>query len=568
MINPLNKVIEKYTEEDDLTPKLFTLLKSGISFSQIKKDILAGIIVAIVALPLAIAFAIASGVSPEKGLITAIFAGFIISALGGSRVQIGGPTGAFIVIVYGIVQKYGVDGLIISTFIAGVMMILFGIFRLGNSLKYIPHSLIVGFTTGIAVIIFSTQVKDFLGLTIAKVPSEFLEKWVSYFENIATINYEAVGISILAIVIILYFPKVTKYFKFLNSISFIPSPLIAIVACTLLVKLLDLPVETIESKFGEIPSNIPFPKIPSLNLETIKSLMSPAFTIALLGGIESLLSASVADSMTGGKHRPNSELVGQGIANMVSALLGGIPATGAIARTATNVKNGGRTPIAGMVHALVLLLIMLVAAPIAKLIPLSCLAGVLIVVAYNMSEFRDFIAIFHSNKYDRIVLVTVFLLTIIFDLVVAIQIGVILAFFLFVRKISKMTNIDVFDAENISSALFDVEFPKLKDDIMVFDLSGAFFFASSSIIQKTLREISRIPKIIIFNFRRVPVIDETAIHELEKEIHKFTKSGTKVFITGFNKTIEAELLKMKIDSIAIIKKDITQIVEQLKQDGY
>lgn len=564
----IKKFIEKYTEEDDLTPKLFTLLKSGITLSDLKNDILAGIIVAIVALPLAIAFAIASGVSPEKGLITAIFAGFIISALGGSRVQIGGPTGAFIVIVYGIVQKYGVDGLIISTFIAGVMLVLFGIFRLGSSLKYIPHSLIVGFTSGIAVIIFSTQVKDFLGLTIEKVPSEFLEKWISYFEHIDTTNYASVGISSLAILTILYFPKITKYFNVLNPISFIPSPLIAIVVCTLIAKFFHLPIDTIESKFGEIPSSIPFPKIPTLNLEVIKSLISPAFTIALLGGIESLLSASVADSMIGGKHRPNSELIGQGIANMVSALLGGIPATGAIARTATNVKNGGRTPVAGMVHAIVLLLIMLVAAPIAKLIPLSCLAGVLIVVAYNMSEFHDFIAIFNSNKYDRIVLVTVFLLTIIFDLVIAIQIGVILAFFLFVRKISKIADINVLDGDNIAEALFDVEFPKLRDDVMIFDLSGAFFFASSSIIQKTLREISRIPKIIIFNFTRVPVIDETAIHELEKEIHKFNKGGTSVFITGFNKAIETELIKMKIDDIAVMKKEIKQIIEHLKQDGY
>lgn len=563
----IKKFIEKYTEEDDLTPKLFTLFKSGTLFGTLKNDILAGIIVAIVALPLAIAFAIASGVSPEKGLITAIFTGFIISALGGSRVQIGGPTGAFIVIVYGIVQKYGVDGLILSTFIAGAMLVSFGIFRLGSSLKYIPHSLIVGFTSGIAVIIFSTQVKDFLGLSIEKVPSEFLEKWVSYFEHIDTINYASVGISTLAILTILYFPKITKYFKFLNSISFIPSPLIAIVLCTLIAKFFHLPIDTIESKFGEIPSNIPFPKIPTLNLEVLKSLISPAFTIALLGGIESLLSASVADSMIGGKHRPNSELIGQGVANMVSALLGGIPATGAIARTATNVKNGGRTPIAGMVHAVVLLLIMLVAAPIAKLIPLSCLAGVLIVVAYNMSEFRDFIAIFNSNKYDRIVLVTVFLLTIIFDLVIAIQIGVILAFFLFVRKISKMTSIDVLD-NNMSDELFDVKFPKLKEDTMIFDLSGAFFFASSSIIQKTLREISRIPKIIIFNFRRVPVIDETAIYELEKEIHKFNSAGTKVFITEFNSNIETELIKMKIGDIAVMKKDIKQIIEHLKEDGY
>ncbi|MEK7433553.1 MAG: SulP family inorganic anion transporter [Cyanobacteriota bacterium] len=554
--------------KEDLTPEFFTLLKSGITFDHLKKDILSGIIVGIVALPLAIAFAIASGVSPEKGLITAIFAGFIISFLGGSRVQIGGPTGAFIVIVYGIVQKYGFDGLVVSTFLAGFILILLGLFKVGNALKYIPHSLIVGFTSGIAVIIFSTQVKDFFGLSIEKVPSEFLEKWLSYFEHFNTINPFSLIISILSIIIIIYFPKITKSVKFLNKISVIPSPLIAIIICTLISKLFDLNIDTIESKFGEIPNTIPMPKIPNLSLDIIRSTISPAFTIAILGAIESLLSASVADSMIGAKHKPNMELIAQGVANMTSALLGGIPATGAIARTATNVKNGGRTPIAGMVHAIILLLIMLIAAPIAKLIPLSCLAGVLMVVAYNMSEIPDFIAIFNSNKYDRIILLTVFFLTIIFDLVIAIQIGVFLSFFLFVRRMSKMTNIEILDNDEHSDELFDDEFPNLKEDIMIFDLSGAFFFASSSIIQKTLREISKLPKIIIFNFRRVPVIDETAIHELEREIHNFNKIGTKVFLTGFNKNIETELIKMKINNLAMMKDNIKEIIEYLKINEY
>lgn len=562
-------MIEKIKNlKEDLTPEFFTILKSGITFDDLKKDILSGIIVGIVALPLAIAFAIASGVSPEKGLITAIFAGFIISFLGGSRVQIGGPTGAFIVIVYGIVQKYGFDGLVVSTFLAGFILILLGLFKVGNALKYIPHSLIVGFTSGIAVIIFSTQVKDFFGLSIEKVPSEFLEKWLSYFEHFNTINPFSLIISILSIIIIIYFPKITKSVKFLNKISVIPSPLIAIIICTLISKFFDLNIDTIESKFGEIPNTIPMPKIPNLSLDIIRSTIAPAFTIAILGAIESLLSASVADSMTGGKHKPNMELIAQGVANMTSALLGGIPATGAIARTATNVKNGGRTPISGMVHAISLLLIMLIAAPIAKLIPLSCLAGVLMVVAYNMSEIRDFIAIFNSNKYDRMVLLTVFFLTIIFDLVIAIQIGVFLSFFLFIRKISKMTNIEILDNDEYSEDLFDKEFPNLKKDIMIFDLSGAFFFASSSIIQKTLREISKLPKIIIFNFRRVPIIDETAIHELEREIHNFNKVGTKVFLTGFNKNIEVELIKMKINNLAIMKDNIKEIIEYLKINEY
>jgi SulP family sulfate permease len=552
------------TLREELTPKLFTLLKEGITFEQIKKDILAGIIVGIVALPLAIAFAIASGVSPEKGLITAIFAGFIISVFGGSRVQIGGPTGAFIVIVSGIVAKYGVEGLTIATFLAGFIIILMGVFRIGNALKYIPHPLIVGFTSGIAVIIFSTQVKDFFGLTIEKAPSEFLEKWVSYFEHFETINYFSLGIGLLSIIIILYFPKVTKAIKLFNPISIIPSPLIAIIACTLLSKTFDLPIETIESKFGDIPSTIPFPHAPKLSLQIIKDLISPAFTIALLGGIESLLSASVADSMIRGRHRPNMELVAQGFANIVSASLGGIPATGAIARTATNVKNGGRTPISGIVHAIALLMIMLIAAPIAKLIPLSCLAGVLIVVAYNMSEWNSFLAIFNSNKYDRAVLLTVFFLTIIFDLVVAIEVGVVLSFFLFVRRISKMTRVKVFDNEGFTKELFDEEILEFKDDVMFFEISGAFFFASSSILQKTLKEINRNPKYIVFNFRRVPFIDETAIYELTQVIEQFKANGTEVFITEFDKSIEFELIKMKIDQIATLEKNIKVLIEHFK----
>ncbi|MFN8674627.1 MAG: SulP family inorganic anion transporter [Candidatus Sericytochromatia bacterium] len=548
---------------EEFTPKLFTLIKEGLSLKQIKKDILAGIIVGIVALPLAIAFAIASGVSPEKGLITAIFTGFIISALGGSRVQIGGPTGAFIVIVYGIIQKYNVEGLIIATFIAGFILILLGIFRVGNSLKYIPHSLIVGFTSGIALTIFSTQIKDFFGLKIEKVPSEFLEKWLVYFEKINTLNYYALFISILSVLTILYYPKIVKKISFIKFLVSIPSPLISIILCTFIAYFFDLPVETIQTKFGEIPSNIPYPKIPHLDWEIIKHSIAPAFTIALLGGIESLLSASVADSMIGGRHRPNIELIAQGLANMCSSIFGGIPATGAIARTATNVKNGGRTPIAGMTHAITLLLIMLVASPVAKMIPLSCLAGVLVVIAYNMSEIDSFISIFNSNKYDRSVLLTVFFLTVIFDLVIAIQVGVFLSFFLFVRKISKMSNIEVLDKRNISEKLFDTEFPHLKEDIMIFELSGAFFFASSNIIQKTLREINKNPKYIIFNLRRVPVIDETAIYELEKAIEKLNKNNTQVFITGFNENIEKELLKMKINEISIMKSDIKEVLEQL-----
>ena len=364
----------------EFVPKFFSLLKQGISKETITKDTLSGLIVGIVALPLAIAFAIASGVSPEKGLITAIIAGIIISTFGGSRVQIGGPTGAFIVIVYGIIQTYGTSGLTIATFMAGFIIIGLGLARLGNLLKFIPYSLIVGFTSGIALIIFSSQINDFFGLHISKVPADFIEKWKTYFENWNKINWYAIAIAIGTVALTIYFQKLRKK---------IPGSIIAIVLSTIIVKVFNLPVDTIESNFGEIPNHFSMPSIPHVDYETIKSLIQPAFAIALLGAIESLLSAVVSDSMFGGKHRSNMELLAQGAANIVSSIFGGIPATGAIARTATNVKNGGRTPIAGIVHALVLLAIMLLFAPYAKLIPMSCLAGILIVVAYYMSEWRQ-----------------------------------------------------------------------------------------------------------------------------------------------------------------------------------
>ncbi|MBI9073033.1 MAG: hypothetical protein JEY94_15635 [Melioribacteraceae bacterium] len=377
-------------------PKFFSLLKAGISKKQITSDILAGIVVGVVALPLAIAFAVASGVSPEKGLITAVIAGFIISLLGGSRVQIGGPTGAFIIIVYGIVEKYGIDGLIISSVLAGIILVLFGVLRLGTLLKYFPHPLIVGFTSGIAVVIFSTQVRDALGLQIEKIPSDFIDKWHLYFTHLNEINLIAVGITAATIFITVFSKKLkTK----------IPGSFFAIIFSTLLVNIADLPVTSIESFFGEIPNKFSF-EIPAFNLSELHIYILPAITIALLGGIESLLSAVVSDGMISGNHRSNTELIAQGIANIITPFFGGIPATGAIARTATNVKNGGRTPIAGMIHAIVLLLIMLFFGKWAKLIPMSCLAGILIVVAYNMSEWRTFRSILQNSFFDVIVLLS------------------------------------------------------------------------------------------------------------------------------------------------------------------
>ncbi|MBO9571264.1 MAG: sodium-independent anion transporter, partial [Chitinophagaceae bacterium] len=393
------------------TPEIIQTLKN-YSLRQFKNDAIAGIIVGIVALPLAIAFAIASGVSPEKGLFTAIIAGFIISAFGGSRVQIGGPTGAFIVIVYGIVQSHGINGLVIATFIAGIMLMLMGFARLGSVIKFIPHPLIVGFTTGIAVIIFSSQVKDFFGLKIENVPADFFEKWQAYFHHFFPVNYYAAAIGAGTILIIVFSLKITRV---------VPGSLIAIVLATAAVQIFHLPVETIGSRFGAIPSALPSPGVPQIDWTTIKTLIQPAFTIAMLCAIESLLSAVVADGMIGSNHKSNMELVAQGAANIASSIFGGIPATGAIARTATNVRNGGRTPVAGVVHTLTLLLIMLLVGKWATLIPMSCLAGILIIVAYNMSEYRTFIEIASGSRSDAVVLIITFLLTVFFDLTTAIE---------------------------------------------------------------------------------------------------------------------------------------------------
>ena len=410
-------------------PKSFTVLKSGINRRQISNDILSGVVVGIVALPLAIAFAVASGVSPEKGLITAVVAGFIISFLGGSRVQIGGPTGAFIVIVYAIVEQYGINGLIISTILAGIILVVFGLLKLGALLKYFPHPLIVGFTSGIALVIFSTQIKDAFGLPIEKVPSEFYDKWLIYFSNFNKINWSAFSITILTIVITVFSKRITTK---------IPGSFLSILLITPIAYFFKIDVTTIESFFGSIPNDFSF-NIPNINFNELHKYFAPALTIALLGGIESLLSAVVSDGMIGGKHRSNTELIAQGIANIVTPFFGGIPATGAIARTATNVKNGGRTPISGLVHAITLLLIMLFLGQWAKLIPMSCLAGILIVVAYNMSEWRSFLSILKCSYYDVLVLLATFFITVFFDLTLAIEIGVVLSAILFMKRMSDIS---------------------------------------------------------------------------------------------------------------------------------
>jgi sulfate permease, SulP family len=536
----------------EFTPKFISVLREGITKAQLKQDILAGVIVGIVALPLAIAFAIASGVSPEKGLITAIFAGFIISILGGSRVQIGGPTGAFIVIVLGIVQKYGVEGLTTATLIAGFMLLAMGLLRFGSLLKYIPHPLVVGFTSGIAVIIFSTQIRDFLGLHIEKVPSEFIEKWIAYGEHIQSLNIIAVLIGLATILITVFMPKITTK---------IPGSLAAIILCTLVVQLFHLPIDTIETKFGEIPNTLPRPQFRILSFSQIKSLLSPAFAIAILGSIESLLSAVVADGMIGSKHRSNMELVAQGFANIVSALVGGIPATGAIARTATNVKNGGRTPIAGIVHALVLLIIMLVAAPYAKLIPLACLAGILIVVAYNMSEWHLFKSVYKGNFYDRVVLLTVFTLTVVFDLIIAIEIGMVLSAFLFIKRMSDITQVNVLGTQSDEDHIIT----GLPKGIMIYEITGALFFGATQTFQEALKQTNQKPEAIILNFKNVPLIDATGLYRLEEIVKQFQKQGTLIYLTEFLPTVKAEIIQTEIGKLAILHPALSFCINDAKE---
>lgn len=523
------------------TPKLLETLK-GYTRIQFVRDLLAGLIVGIVALPLAIAFAIASGVSPEKGLYTAVIAGFIISAFGGSKVQIGGPTGAFIVIVYGIVQQHGINGLIIATFMAGIILIIMGIARLGSVIKFIPHPLIVGFTSGIALVIFSSQIKDFLGLNITTVPSDFIKRWIVYGQHISSINYASLAIALFTTLVVFLWPKITHR---------VPGSLVAIILSTLAVHLFHLPVDTIGSRFGSIPASLPSPSLPQLDFDTIKLLISPAFTIALLGGIESLLSAVVADGMIGGKHKSNMELVAQGVANIFSSIFGGIPATGAIARTATNIRNGGRTPVAGIIHALTLLLIMLFVGKWAALIPMATLAGILVVVTYNMSEWESFIAITKGAKSDAAVLIVTFLLTVIVDLTVAIEIGMVLSAFLFMGKMVRFSNVSVItkqlsDDKTNGDPLAISRFT-IPHGVEVFEITGPLFFGAAYKFKDASKIIESTPQVLIIRMRYVPIIDATGIQTL-KDVHKDMRHrGTKLILSEvLTKEVHEELRKARL----------------------
>ena len=501
-----------------LKPEFFSSIKN-YSRELFFKDLTAGIIVGIIALPLAIALAIASGVSPEKGIHTAIIAGFLISFLGGSRVQIGGPTGAFVIIVLGIINQYGFDGLVIATIMAGIMLIIMGLMKMGSMIKFIPYPITTGFTSGIAVVIFSTQVKDFLGLQMGEVPGEFIDKFISYYRHLHTINYNTLLIGVLALLIIVFWPKINKK---------IPGSLIAIIFCTIITHVFKLEVETIGSKFGQISGSLPVFSFPKINYEIISHLIRPAVTIAILAGIESLLSAVVADGMTGGKrHNSNTELVAQGVANMASGLFGGIPATGAIARTAANIRNGGTTPVAGMVHAISIFLIMIIFMPYASLIPLSALAAILIIVAYNMSEWHSFLNLLKAPKSDISVLLLTFFLTVLIDLVVAIQVGIVLAAFLFMKRMADVSNVRIIDDKDEEITGFSEKLEKnnivIPKDILIYEINGPFFFGAVQRFIEVIEQIEEHPKIIILKMKNVQAMDATAFAALHS-VYEFCKS--------------------------------------------
>ena len=525
-------------------PKLAQTLRN-YSAAKFKDDLIAGIVVGIVALPLAIAFAIASGVSPTVGLITAIVGGFIVSMFGGNSVQIGGPTGAFIVIVYGIIAQYGLEGLAIATFMAGLILIMMGLFRLGTVIKFIPYPIVVGFTAGIALTIFSTQVNDFLGLGLTNVPSEFLPKWGLYFRSMGAIDWTTLAVALGSLAIIILAPMVSKK---------LPGALLAILIVTPLVYFLDLPVETIGARFGELKTDIPMPHGFELNMTTINNLLPSAFTIAILGAIESLLSATVADGVTGSHTDSNSELIGQGLANVVVPMFGGIPVTGAIARTMTNITNGGRTPIAGIIHALVLLLIFLLLMPLIQLVPMACLAAVLMVVAYNMSGWRTIRGIFRNPKSDISVLLVTFLLTVIFDLTIAIEIGLLLAVVLFLRRVMENTEIKVYGDKLDAAANTDLsthEELDLAPGVQVYEIDGPFFFGVATKFDEMMRSTvgEEKPKVRIIRMRKVPFIDSTGLHNLEILINSSRNDGIDVVLSGVREDVRAVLHKNHIDSL-------------------
>ena len=536
-------------------PKLFSTLKH-YDRQQFMTDLLAGIIVGIVALPLAIAFGIASGVTPEKGIITAIVAGLIVSVFGGSKVQIGGPTGAFIIIIYGIIQQYGFEGLTIATLMAGVFLIMFGILHLGTIIKYIPYPIVVGFTSGIALTIFTTQIKDLFGLTMASVPSDFIEKWIAYVSAFPTIDIWSAGVGVLSVVIIALWPRLTRH----SALGKLPGSLIAIIVMTIAVLLLKhqwgiTSVETIGDRFA-ISNQLPGAQVPVLTWDIIKGLVSPAITIAILGAIESLLSATVADGVIGDRHDSNTELIAQGMANLASPLFGGIPATGAIARTMTNINNGGRSPMAGIIHAAVLLLIFLFLMPLAQYIPMACLAGVLVIVSYNMSGWRSFLSIMKNPKSDVIVLWVTFLLTVIFDLTIAIEVGLICACLLFMRRMAETTDVRVIsdeinpDEEESDFLMGNLEHLTIPEGVEVYEINGPYFFGAGNKFEEIMGALGhQRPKVRIIRMRKVPFVDSTGIHNLTNLCLMSQGEGIQVVLSGVNPRVQQVLHKSGFDTM-------------------
>ncbi len=527
--------------KSELTPKLATLLRQGITRKTVIQDCLAGIVVGIVAIPLCIAFAIASGVSPDKGLMTGLVAGLLISLLGGSRVQIGGPTGAFVVIVYQIVSEHGVEGLTVATLIAGGLLILMGMMRFGKLLTFFPHTLVTGFTVGIAVVIFTSQIKELLGLDMGDVPPRFLDSWWAYLHHFDSVDPTAAAVGIGSAAFAFVFSKLTKA---------VPGAVVVVVTVTAIQVLFDLPIATIGSRFGHIQFGVPEIHVGYIGFDTVRAVMPAAIAIALLGGIESLLSAVVADGMIGARHRPNMELIAQGIANLGSALLGGIPATGAIARTATNVNNGGRTPIAGIVHALTLGCVMFLAGGWVEQIPMACLAGILVVVAYHMSDARAVRAIFRTNRYETAVFATTFGLTVVFDLVLAIQVGMVLAAFLFVKRMADSTTfveslLELPEDEETDS--FSDELRKTSNKVLVYEVQGPLFFGAAQKFFDTLETISdRRCHVLILRLRNVPLIDATGIHRLGEVVDRMHKKSIEVVACEGNAPVVEQLIASQV----------------------
>ncbi|AFL68421.1 SulP family inorganic anion transporter [Sulfurospirillum barnesii] len=531
-------------------PRSFTILQEGYSARHFSSDIVAGSTVAIIALPLAMAFAIASGVGPEKGLFTAIVAGFIISLLGGSRYQIGGPTGAFVVVLYTVILKHGYDGLLMATFLAGLMLFLMGAFKLGSIIKFIPYPVTVGFTTGIALIIFSSQMKDFFGLPVATMPAEFIEQWKLYSTQLSHINYYALTIGVVSIFLLI---------KLRHAFPKIPAPIIVIVLSSFMVYVFNLPVETIGSKFGELPSTLPSPQLPSFSFEKIRLVFPDAITIALLGAIESLLSCVVADGMTGDRHHSNKELMAQGAANVASVFFGGIAATGAIARTATNIKSGAYSPISGMIHAIMLLVFMFVFSQLIVLIPLSALAAILVVVAWNMSEFHHFKAIaLKSERNDTVVLLITFLLTVLIDLNTGVQTGIMLAGLLFIKRMIDVTGIidkkdqirmpfDSADEPYETEDAFAISKKNIPQGVEVYEIDGPFFFGVADRLKNVLNEIAQNPKVFILRMRHVPMVDATGLHALEEFLDLCKNNQTILVLSGVNEHIKLKLKRMKLE---------------------